>query len=149
MPSESVLITGCSDGGIGSALALTFQQQGFQVFATARDVAKMSDLQDIENVTLLTLDITKPDQIKEVVDTVKEATGGTLDFLVNNAARNHFMPILDEDIDQTKDLFNTNIWGPLAATQAFSPFVIKAKGILVFITSIAGYGNTPWMGKST
>lgn len=145
MPPKSVLITGCSDGGIGSALALAFEQRGLHVFATARNIAKMSELQG-RNITLLTLDTTVPEQIKEAVDAVKKATG-TLDYLVNNAARNHFRPILDENIEETKNLFNTNVWGPLAVTQAFSPLIIKAKGSFVFITSIAGYGNTPWMGK--
>lgn len=147
MPSQSVLITGCSDGGIGSTLALTFQQRGFHVFATARDTAKMSDLQDI-GVTLLTLDITDPEQIRKAVAFVSSATGGILDYLVNNAGHNHFKPILDENIEETKNLFDTNVWGPLAVTQAFSRLIMRAKGSFVFITSIAGYGNTPWMGKS-
>jgi hypothetical protein len=147
MSSGSVLITGCSDGGIGSALALTFQQRGFQVFATARDIEKMSELKVLENVILLALDITNVEQIRESVDVVTKATGGTLDYLVNNAGHNHFRPILDENIKETRDLFDTNVWGPLAVTQAFSPLVIQAKGSFVFITSIAGYGNTPWMGK--
>lgn len=149
MLSGSVLITGCSDGGIGSALALIFQQRGFRTFATARDTSKMSELKDLENVTLLTLDITNSEHIREVVDAVVKSTGGTLDYLVNNAGHNHFRPILDENIEDTKDLFNTNVWGPLAVTQAFSPLIIAAKGSFVFVTSIAGYGNTPWMGKSS
>lgn len=147
MSPKSVLITGCSDGGIGSALALAFQQQGgFHVFATARNPAKMAALKDLENVTLLTLDVTDSAQIKEAVDAVRTATGGTLDYLINNAAIAHFRPILDENIEETKRLFDTNVWSPLAVTQAFSPLIIKAKGDFVFITSIAGYGNTPWMG---
>jgi NAD(P)-dependent dehydrogenase (short-subunit alcohol dehydrogenase family) len=148
MPTQTVLITGCSDGGIGSALALAFQQRGFHVFATARNTTKMSNLADLPNVTLLTLDVTDSTTIKAAVDTVAKETGGTLDFLVNNAGRNHFMPLLDEDIDQTKELFDTNVWGPLAVTQAFSPLVIEAKGSFIFVTSIAGYSNTPWMGTS-
>jgi 1-acylglycerone phosphate reductase len=149
MPLGSVLITGCSDGGIGSALALTFQQRGFQVFATARDTTKMSELKELSNVTLLTLDITNTEQIRESVDDVTKATGGTLDYLINNAGHNHFKPILDENLEETKELFDTNVWGPLAVTQAFSQLVLQAKGSFVFITSIAGYGNTPWMGKSS
>jgi 1-acylglycerone phosphate reductase len=149
MPPGSVLITGCSDGGIGSALALTFQQRDFQVFATVRDTTKMSELKELSNVTLLTLDITNTEQIRESVDAVTKATGGTLDYLINNAGHNHFKPILDENLKETKELFDTNVWGPLAVTQAFSQLVLQAKGSFVFITLIAGYGNTPWMGKSS
>lgn len=145
--NKTVLITGCSNGGIGSALALVLQQRGLHVFATARDPSKMSDLNSLPNVTMLTLDVVKPDQIKAAVDLVAKETGGTLDYLVNNAGRNHFMPILDEDLDMVKKLFEVNFYGPLAVTQAFAPLLVKAKGMAVYITSISGYVNVPFMGK--
>jgi short-subunit dehydrogenase len=62
MAQQSVLITGCSDDGIGYGLALTFQQRGYLVFATSRDIKKMSKLQGLPNVKLLTLDVTVADQ---------------------------------------------------------------------------------------
>jgi len=40
MAVRSILITGCSRGGAGAALARKFHQNGFRVFATARDSAK-------------------------------------------------------------------------------------------------------------
>lgn len=45
------------------------------------------------------------------------------------------MPILDEDLDLVKNLFDISFYGPLAITQAFDPLLIKAKGMAVFITS--------------
>lgn len=57
------------------------------------------------------------------------------------------MPILDEDLDKTRAIFETNVWGPVAVTQAFAPLLIEAKGQVVFITSISGYVNVPWMGE--
>lgn len=145
---ETVLITGCSDGGIGSALALTLQQRGLHVFATARDPTKMSSLQGLDNVTTLKLDVLKPAEIKAAVEAVSKATGSTLNYLINNAGRNHFMPILDEELDAVRNLFEINFYGPLAVTQAFAPLLIKAKGLAVFITSISGYVNVPYMGKN-
>lgn len=147
MPQQSVLITGCSDDGIGYGLALTFQQRGYLVFATTRDTKKMSKLEGLPNVVLLALDVTQTDQIAAAAKAVSEKTGGTLDYLINNAGRNHFMPILDEDLNKTRAIYETNVWGPVAVTQAFAPLLIKAKGQVVFITSIAGYLNGPWMGK--
>ncbi|VUC30120.1 unnamed protein product [Clonostachys rosea] len=144
--TKTVLITGCSDGGIGSALAVVLQQRGLHVFATARDPSKMTALKDLPNVTMLTLDVLKPDHIKDAVDIVMKQTGGTLDYLINNAGRNHFMPILDEDLDTVRKLFEVNFYGPLAITQTFAPLIIKAKGMAVFITSISGYVNVPFMG---
>ncbi|KAL3472201.1 hypothetical protein BJX99DRAFT_9551 [Aspergillus californicus] len=145
MAIKAVLITGCSDDGIGSGLALALQQRDYHVFATARDVNKMSKLKDLPNVTLLALDVRDQSQITAAVDTVK-ATAGTLDYLVNNAARNHFMPILDEDLEITRKLYDTNVWGPVAVTQAFAPLLIKSHGTITFITSVSGYINVPYMG---
>ncbi|KAI1120276.1 hypothetical protein F5Y10DRAFT_273231 [Nemania abortiva] len=145
---KTVLITGCSDGGIGSALALAIQRRGFHVFATARDLSKMGKLKELSNVTLLKLDIVKSDDIKVAVEAVSQhpETNGTLDCLISNAGRNHFMPILDENLDTVRGLFEINFLGPIALTQAFAPFLIKAKGMAVYIASTSGHLNIPWMG---
>ena len=148
VPPKTVLVTGCSDGGIGSSLVIAFQACGLRVFATARHAAKMKDLSNLSNVTLLTLDVTDNAQIAAAVKVVEGETGGTLHYLVNNAGRNHFMPMMDEDIETAKRIFDINVWGSLAVTQAFIPLIIRAKGTIVHNTSISGYVNVPWMGKS-
>jgi 1-acylglycerone phosphate reductase len=145
--TETVLITGCSDGGIGSALAIIFQQRGFHVFATARDPSKMTKLHGLANVTLLTLDVVKSADIKGAVEAVTRETGGTLNCFISNAGRNHFMPILDEDLQTIRNLFEINFLAPIALTQAFAPLLIKAKGMAVYVTSISGYLNIPFMGR--
>ncbi|KAK8021745.1 hypothetical protein PG990_006883 [Apiospora arundinis] len=142
----SVLITGCSDGGAGSALATVFQQQGYLVFATSRSSGTMSNVEKLANVHVLQLDVTKPADIRAAVEVVSEKAEGELTYLVNCAGRNHFMPLLDEDIEQGKALFETNVWGPLAVTQAFAPLLGKAKGTVVFITSLSGHLNVPYQG---
>ncbi|KAK2615928.1 hypothetical protein N8I77_002649 [Diaporthe amygdali] len=143
---ETVLITGCSDGGIGSALALALQKRGLHVFATARDPSKMANLNGLSNITTLTLDVVNSADIRAAVELVAKLTGGTLNYLISNAGRNHFMPILDEDLDVVRNLFEVNFYGPLAVTQAFAPWLIKAKGMAVYITSVSGYINVPFMG---
>jgi 1-acylglycerone phosphate reductase len=125
MSPKTVLITGCSDNGIGSALGFEFHKRGYHVFATARNVSKMTWIKGLDNITPLELDVKKPSDIKNAVETVSKATDSKLDFLVNNAARNHFMPILDVEIDEVQDLFETNYFAPLAITQAFAPLLIK------------------------
>lgn len=144
----TVLITGCSDGGSGSALATLFQQNGYRVFATARDIKKMSKLESLHNVRLLTLDVVNREQIQAAVEIVSKETGGTLTYLINNAAQNHYMPMLDEDIETAKQIFDVNVWGPLAVAQAFAPLVIKAKGTMVFVSSVAGCLNVPYQGMN-
>ncbi|KAJ3571856.1 hypothetical protein NPX13_g5236 [Xylaria arbuscula] len=145
---KTALITGCSDGGIGSALATTFQQRDFHVFATARDLSKMDDLKGLPHVTFLKLDVTNNGDIKAAVKAVTEHTGsdGTLDVLISNAGRNHFMPILDDNLDTVRNLFEINFLGPIALTQAFAPMLIKAKGMIGYIVSTSGHLNIPYMG---
>ncbi|KAI1471053.1 putative hydroxybutyrate dehydrogenase [Daldinia caldariorum] len=143
---ETVLITGCSDGGIGSELAIVLQQSGSHVFATARDPSKMSNLSGLSNVTLLTLDVVKSADIKAAAEAVSKETSRTLNYLTNNAGRSHFMHILDEDLDTVRNFFEINFLGPVALTQAFAPLLIKAKGMAVYVTSISGYLNIPYMG---
>lgn len=143
---KTVLITGCSEGGIGSALVLAFQSRGLHLFATARDISKMSHLKDLPNVTLLPLEVTNSSQITAAVEAVKAHAGGTLDYFVNNAARNYFMPTLDIDIKEAKGIFESNFWGALSLIQAFAPLVIAAKGTIVNNCSISGHINVPWLG---
>ncbi|OAL04447.1 NAD(P)-binding protein [Phaeosphaeriaceae sp. SRC1lsM3a] len=138
--TKSVLVTGCSDGGLGSALALTFAQRGLLVFATARSTAKMTKLANLPNVRLLTLDITKPEDVSAAVASVKKETGGSLDFLINNAGQARYMPMLDEspDVGPAKDLFELNVWSQLRMVQEFAPLLMEAKGTAVYTSSIYG-----------
>ncbi|KAF2025506.1 NAD(P)-binding protein [Setomelanomma holmii] len=134
---KSVLITGCTDGGIGSVLALTFAQRGLLVFAAARKLAKMANLSNLPNVKLLELDVTDRAQVQAAVALVRKETGGTLDYLVNNAGQTRYLPLLDEDSDfeEAKAVFDTNVWGQLRMVQAFVPLLTEAKGTLVYISS--------------
>lgn len=141
----SVFITGCSDGGLGSALALAFHAKGYHVYASTRDPSKMTELSSLSNMTLLRLDVTSDSEVAAAVETVKRDNDGKLDILINNAGRNHFMPVLDIDIDDAKKIYETNFWGPLRMMKSFAPLLIEAKGMLVNTTSIAGYVNVPWM----
>lgn len=143
---KAVLITGCSDGGLGSALATELLSQDYHVFATTRNVSNMSTLSDQPNATLLDLDVTSGSQILAAVESVRNSTG-RLDILINNAGRNHFSPVLDIDVPEAKQLFEINLWGPLALIKAFMPLLIESKGTVVNTTSISGYLNVPYMGE--
>lgn len=144
MAPKSVLITGCSHGGIGSSLAETFQKRGLHVFATGRSLKKMAHLADLPNVTLLTLDVTSPSSIADAVKAVAAQTGGTLDYLVNNAGRNYICPTLDVDIAEAKAMFDVNFWGLCSCIQAFASLLIAAKGTIVNIGSFQSVLNVPY-----
>ncbi|KXT02340.1 hypothetical protein AC578_169 [Pseudocercospora eumusae] len=152
MPRQSVLITGCSQGGIGSALAIAFAEQGCKVFATARNPDKMSHLQDNPSISILQLDPTSSESVDACVKQVetelssdKSSIAGHLDYLVNNAGMSSNAPILDADIDDMKAMYDINIWGSVRVTQKFSHLVINAKGTIVMNSSIASTARFPFL----
>ena len=87
--TQTVLITGCSEGGIGDAFAQEFHRRGLKVFASARNLKKMQHLVDM-GIQVLELDVTQNSSILAAVDVVKESTGDSLDYLINNAGTGIF-----------------------------------------------------------
>lgn len=148
MSQKSVLITGCSAGGIGHALALSFQKRGLTVFATARSNSKMTDLASLPNVHLLSLDVADPASIAAAAKEVAAKTGGKLDVLVNNAGQQYVMPALDVDVAKAKAVFDVNYWAALRMVQEFKDFLIAAKGTVVNVGSTAGVLTVPFQSES-
>ncbi|KAK6076197.1 short-chain dehydrogenase [Seiridium cupressi] len=146
MTPKSVLITGCSDGGIGSSFARAFQQVGYRVFAAVRDITKAKQLESVENIQLITLDVTSSKAIASCVGEVEKELDGRLDILVNNAGGAIFGPLAHASITDSKALYDINVWGALSVTQAFLPFLIRAKGVIVNISSMAGAVPLAWQG---
>ncbi|GKZ26391.1 hypothetical protein AbraIFM66951_003153 [Aspergillus brasiliensis] len=144
MSLPTVLITGCSAGGIGSALAEAFHERNHHVIATARSVDKMSHLSKYPNMTLLKLDVTSSDDIAAAVETVKSLTGGKLDYLVNNSGLPLTFPALETDIEKAKKLFEVNFWGVVRMVNSFSEMVIAAKGVIANHCSMGGVMTVPW-----
>lgn len=120
---KTVLITGCSAGGIGAALTKIFVEKNYCVFATLRNPSKAGNLADYKNIQVLDLDVASTESIARCAKQVADQTGGTLDILVNNAGVDFLMPLLDANIDEAKKAFDVNFWGLLAVTQAFAPMV--------------------------
>jgi 1-acylglycerone phosphate reductase len=145
---KSVLITGCSAGSIGASLASSFANRGFLVFATARNTSKIPpSLSSLSNVEILTLDTTSQDSIVAAVDAVSKKTGGTLDYLINNAGSGLVSPFLDTNLDEARKLFDVNFWGVLYCIQAFKHLLVKSKGTIVNIASIAAVVPNPYESK--
>ncbi|KAL5315669.1 hypothetical protein ACEPPN_016539 [Leptodophora sp. 'Broadleaf-Isolate-01'] len=138
-PRKTVLITGCSAGGLGAALVEAFLKQNYHVFATLRNPSKTpSHLTTLSNVTILTLDVLSSFSITSAVEIVTKETGGKLDVLVNNSGVMSIMPGLDASIEEGKKLFDINFWAVLAMIQAFAPLLVEAKGCIVNNASVAG-----------
>lgn len=81
---RTALITGCSEGGIGDALAQEFHNRGVRVIASARNLSKVQHLKEL-GIEIIALDVADEASVKDAVKKVKEMTGGSLDILVNNS----------------------------------------------------------------
>ena len=135
---RTVLITGCSDGGMGAALAVAFHEAGLQVYATARNPAKMEGVAS-HGIKTLTLDVQSDSSIAACVSQLP-----SLDILVNNAGVSYSMPFSDLSISEAKKIFDVNVWAYLAVTQAFLPLLLKSKGMIVNHTSVLSTVTVPF-----
>jgi 1-acylglycerone phosphate reductase len=137
---RTVLITGCSDGGLGAALAVALHNAGLHVYATARNTSKMKELESL-GIETLALDVQSDTSIAECVAKIS-----FLDILINNAGAGYSMPISDMSIPESKKLFDLNVWSNISVTQAFLPLLLKSKGIIVNHTSVASVFGLPFQG---
>lgn len=78
-----VLVTGCTQGGIGYALCERFREHGCCVYATARRPATMAGLQE-QGIHTLQLDVTSTAEIRAVIQHIQQQSG-RLDIVINNA----------------------------------------------------------------
>jgi NAD(P)-dependent dehydrogenase (short-subunit alcohol dehydrogenase family) len=141
------LITGSSTG-IGRATALALADAGFTAFAGVRKQADAESLraERPEGVEPLILDVTDAATIEAAADHIREATGGRLDGLVNNAGVAVPGPLEYVDIDGLRAQLEVNLVGQLAVTQAVLPMLRAAKGRIVNISSIGGRIAVPING---
>ncbi|KAF5238784.1 hypothetical protein FANTH_10206 [Fusarium anthophilum] len=143
---KTVLITGCSIGGLGNALAYEFLKVGYHVIATARDTKKIGPLANKSDVDIFQLDVTLPESISHCLSKI-QAMEIKLDILVNNAGCASFNPLVHADVNAAKALYDVNVWGSLRVTQAFIPLLLSSQGVILNIASMAGAVPLAWQGK--
>jgi NADP-dependent 3-hydroxy acid dehydrogenase YdfG len=81
-PSKAVLVTGCSSG-IGHATAARLARNGWTVYASARHLDAIADLEPA-GCRLLELDVTDEASMAAAVGAVQD-DAGAVGVLVNNA----------------------------------------------------------------
>ena len=138
----TILITGCSPGGMGAALAIVFHKAGQLVYATARNPSKLEPLA-AQNIQTLALDVTSASSIATAVSTVSSSLpeGKGLDMLINNAAGSYTMPIADVSLDAARQLYDVNVWSHIAVSQAFLPLLLKSTTTTASAPGSAGAGH--------
>ena len=133
---KSILVTGASTG-IGRNLTETLAENGYHVYAGARKEKDLEALNAIGNVTAVSLDVTKQDQVDAVVEMIRKKGTG-LYGLVNNAGVGGGGQVVDTPVEDQTFVYKVNVEGVYRTTKAFAPLVMESKGRIVTTGSIAG-----------
>ena len=127
--TPTVLITGCSSG-FGLATARFFLDKGWHVVATMR-TPRADLLPQSDRLRVLALDVTDAESIRNCV-----AEAGEVDALVNNAGIGVLAPLEGTAMADAREVFETNVLGAIAMTQAVLPqFRARRAGVVVNVTS--------------
>ncbi|HWZ04282.1 MAG TPA: SDR family oxidoreductase [Mucilaginibacter sp.] len=147
LKDKIVIITGASSG-IGKSLATEFAKRGANLVLGARQFVTLCELaQSLEKeygikAVAVQCDVTHE---KDCDHLIKQTlvTFGKIDVLINNAGIAMRALFIDTDVKVLKDVMDVNFWGTVYCTKYALPEILKTKGTIVGVSSIAGYKGLP------
>lgn len=146
LKGQVALVTG-GGRGLGRAMAEAFAEAGARVVVASRKYeAVAATAQALQaaghEVMAAPLDVTRPDQIDELVNRIAERWG-RIDVLVNNSGASWGAPTLDMPRDAWQKVFDVNVNGTFFMSQRVAR-VMKEQGggRIINVASVAGLGGT-------
>jgi NAD(P)-dependent dehydrogenase (short-subunit alcohol dehydrogenase family) len=138
---KTVLVTGASSG-MGMATAQKLVAKGYRVYAAARRVERMRELEEL-GVRAIRMDISVDDDIVAAVDRMAAEQGG-VDVLVNSAGFGSYGAMEDTPLDEARYQFEVNMFGLARLTQLTLPHMREQRsGVIVNVSSMGGRIYTP------
>jgi len=138
---STVVVTG-GQRGLGKAIVAELLQRGAaKVYATARSPRPSED----PRVVSVALDVTDPESVAALAITASDAS-----IVVNNAGTLGAPKLLSSDIEEVREVFETNYFGAIRVAKAFAP-VLAANGggalvdihsVLSWVGGFGGYGDS-------
>lgn len=143
---KTVIITGGSSG-IGKATAEKFGKEGYNVVLTARGIEKLKEVEEelkAQGIPTLAIqaDVGKKEDCENMVVQTVKVFGG-IDALINNAGISMRAIFEEVDLSVIEQLMQINFWGTVYSTKYALPYLLKSKGTVVGVSSIAGYVGLP------
>jgi NAD(P)-dependent dehydrogenase (short-subunit alcohol dehydrogenase family) len=139
-----VLVTG-ADTGIGRLTVETLSKNGYSVYAGMYLEDNIESLSVFENVKCVKLDVTKPDDIENLVKWIEDEGKG-LYGVVNNAGIGETWPLIESTEEEFHAVMNINLYGVFRVTTAVMPFLIESKGRVLTLGSLSGTIPTKFIG---
>ena len=153
LTGKSILITGTSSG-FGRLGAEHYARRGAKVFATMRNLPRpeateLAELARAEklDIHIIEIDVLSDEQVARGVAEAERINGGPLDVLVNNAGIGITGPSEVQDMEATKLIFDTNVFGPHRMARAVLPGMRqRGSGQIIQISSQLGRVIVPHGG---
>jgi short-subunit dehydrogenase len=115
------------------------------VATCARTSTKLNHLVDElkhPQLMVFTADVSKQQECEAFIKAVV-AQWGTVDILINNAGISMRALVSEVSVNTLKNVMDINFWGTVYFTMAALPFIQQNKGVVVGVSSIAGYRGLP------
>ena len=144
MKDKIVVITGASSG-IGHALARAFAARGAKLALGARRVDKLNELKaelQHNEVLCVETDVSVETDCQRLIQTTVDHFG-RIDILINNAGISMRALFNEIDLKVMHQLMDVNFYGTVYCSKYALPWLLKSKGSLVGIISIAGHVGLP------
>ena len=144
MKDKVVIITGASSG-IGKALVKEALLEGANVVLAARSKDAMQEI--VKNASpgqylIIPTDVSLEDDCRRLVEKTVEHFG-RIDVLINNAGISMRALFAEVDLLVLEKLMQVNFWGAVYCTKHALPWLLKSKGSVAGVSSIAGYKGLP------
>jgi len=145
--NKVVVITGASSG-IGKACAEEFASRGANLVLAARQYVNLCEIAAaLENTygikaVAVQVDVSKEEDCQLLISQAV-STFGKIDVLLNNAGISMRALFAELDLAVLKNLMDVNFWGTVYCSKYALPEILKTKGSIVGVSSIAGYRGLP------
>lgn len=146
-----VVVTGASSG-IGRATAVEFAKLGAKTVLVSRSKSKLENVaHEIrnynQNVLVVPTDVSSPEQISSMVETVLSEYG-KIDILFNNAGSSYVGRVEDKDfLENTRDMMEVDYFGTILVTQEILPIMrSQGSGHIMNMSSVVGRKAFPQFG---
>ncbi|VUD40409.1 Sulfoquinovose 1-dehydrogenase [Thalassocella blandensis] len=144
MTYKTIFITGVSSG-FGRAIAIEACKAGHCVIGTVRSLDAKAAFESLnpDRMHGVILDVRESEKISPLVASV-EATYGPVDVLINNAGYGHEGIMEESAVEDLREQFEVNVFGPVSIMKAFLPFMrVRRNGVIINITSMGGMITMP------